>query len=118
MFNSKKARIVAVISFSVAAAIAAASSTFGVFSGVLSPDHYREHTYRVGPGEWQAGAVNELPGDLDIEVYNERGRLIASDTLADNLPIAKFSNPYRQLITVRVINSSTTRAADYTGFVE
>ncbi|HRI42902.1 MAG TPA: hypothetical protein PLL78_01900 [Fimbriimonadaceae bacterium] len=118
MFSNKKTRLAVFAGLGAVAAVAVAAQSYAVFSGTLTPDHYREHVYKIGPGEWRVTAVNEISGDLDIEVYNESGRRIAWDVLPDNLPVASFSNSRTQLITVRVINASPSRAADYTGVIE
>jgi hypothetical protein len=118
MFGNKKARLALLAGLTTIVAIAAASQRFAVFSGTLSPDHHREHVYKIGPGDWTVTAINEISGDLDIEVYNEAGKRIAWDLLPDNIPTTTFGISRTQVITVRVINASRTRAADYTGVIE
>jgi hypothetical protein len=58
-----------------------------------------------------AGGGDNDVGDLDLEIYDEFGRKIASDTGDDNHPVVLFTSSYSGRITIRLNLFSAARAS-------
>ena len=86
-------------------------------TGSLDPRHYDEQKWAVAAGDWQVSGFANY-GDLDIEVYDSNGKLIARDDEEDNSPVVHLVASRRTTMTIRVINASYDEDLDYNAYLE
>jgi hypothetical protein len=95
----------------------ALANTIWTIRGGLAPQMFHYYDVWLGAGTHEVSVMGQGYGDLDIYVYDDRGRLIAKDDMIDNQPYVRFYLPQGQMTRVVVENASWDYAASYTGTI-
>ncbi|MCW5945716.1 MAG: hypothetical protein KIT74_01645 [Fimbriimonadales bacterium] len=95
----------------------ALAQTAWTIRGGLAPQTFHYYDVWLGAGMHEVDVLGQGFGDLDIYVYDNRGRLIVKDDMLDNEPYVRFYLPSGQTMRVVVENASWNYAASYTGII-
>ena len=86
-------------------------------TGSLAPRTYEDYKWAVSAGDWQISGFAKS-GDLDIEVFDMNGKLIARDDDDDNSPVVHIVASRRAEMRIRFINADYNESLDYVGYLE